>query len=217
MSIQQLRNQPAKSITQQDFEKALIELKIINNTINVISYDKIDDVLYITFEITVKEGGFVKEQLKFGQFISLVESGVSTEHRQKKITEISVKNTKKLESAKKAAATREAKKPENNITKNGNAVKYNEMIDFLVEIHQGYDYDSRFIKDIAAKSKLTSKQHNYLCKVAAKSGYSMPEKTIRKKKINQISKCDHQDLGSLGFTHGDTVKCPFCGKMAVVW
>lgn len=30
-------------------------------------------------------------------------------------------------------------------------------------------------------------------------------------------KCEHEDLGSLGYVHGETVKCPHCGQLAVVW
>lgn len=29
--------------------------------------------------------------------------------------------------------------------------------------------------------------------------------------------CEHEDLGSLGYKHGDVVSCPFCGKRAEVW
>ncbi len=29
--------------------------------------------------------------------------------------------------------------------------------------------------------------------------------------------CDHGDLGSLGYKHGEVVKCPHCGKPAEVW
>lgn len=44
------------------------------------------------------------------------------------------------------------------------------------------------------------------------------EKT-RKKARERYSKpnCDHGDLGSRGYTHGTTVKCPDCGKLATVW
>ena len=38
-----------------------------------------------------------------------------------------------------------------------------------------------------------------------------------KQKAATRSTCDHQDLGSLGYTHGSTVKCPHCGQMAEVW
>ena len=31
------------------------------------------------------------------------------------------------------------------------------------------------------------------------------------------TKCDHADLGSMGYEHGKTVKCPHCGQVAVVW
>ena len=30
-------------------------------------------------------------------------------------------------------------------------------------------------------------------------------------------KCEHSDLGSLGYRHGETVTCPHCGKKAVGW
>ena len=30
-------------------------------------------------------------------------------------------------------------------------------------------------------------------------------------------RCDHADLGSLGYRHGEWVKCPMCGKMCEVW
>lgn len=36
-------------------------------------------------------------------------------------------------------------------------------------------------------------------------------------KRNNNKKCDHADLGSLGYTHGETVICPRCGEKAVVW
>lgn len=29
--------------------------------------------------------------------------------------------------------------------------------------------------------------------------------------------CEHEDLGSMGYTHGDVVKCPYCGAQAEVW
>jgi len=40
------------------------------------------------------------------------------------------------------------------------------------------------------------------------------------KSIENVKKrvaCDHSDLGSLGFAHGSTVKCPHCGSLAQVW
>ncbi len=38
-----------------------------------------------------------------------------------------------------------------------------------------------------------------------------------KEKTYSSSRCEHEDLGSLGYRHGDTVTCPFCGKRAEVW
>ncbi len=225
MNIQQLRNKAAKLITKEDFEMALVELENINPTMNVISYNHIDDVLHIKFDITVETGGFVTEELRFGKFVSLVETGVSSVERQKIIAKQDAENNqkrqtskKRSDAAKKAAATREAKKPENNILKNDSPISFSEMIQDLVGQITERGYDKRFITDISNKSKLSSKQYNYLCKVAAKYGYSMSEKTVRAKaKKAEPIHCDHEDLGSVGYTHGDTVKCPHCGKMAEVW
>lgn len=50
--------------------------------------------------------------------------------------------------------------------------------------------------------------------------YSKAKK--RKEKLysssnNKKNDCDHADLGSLGYEHMTTVKCPICGEMAEVW
>ncbi len=37
------------------------------------------------------------------------------------------------------------------------------------------------------------------------------------KKRNSKNICNHEDLGSLGYTHGEKVKCPHCGELAIVW
>lgn len=37
----------------------------------------------------------------------------------------------------------------------------------------------------------------------------------RSRKSNSV--CEHEDLGSLGYKHGETISCPHCGKKAVVW
>jgi hypothetical protein len=42
-------------------------------------------------------------------------------------------------------------------------------------------------------------------------------KKAAEKYKNRNAKCQHEDLGSLGYRHGDRVKCPHCGEMAVVW
>jgi len=224
MSIDLLRNKAAKDITLTDFETAIEELKSINNTINVIGYNDIDGILHINFEVVVETGGYITENLRMGKFISLIETGVSSVEREKimaKIRAVEAEDRKKAEkrseSAKKSAKTRAAKKPENNIEFNGEKISFSLMIDDLVSLHTDRSYDSRFIKDIMSKKKLTAKQHNYLCKVAEKHGYSMPEKVVRASKKAESRSCEHEDLGSLGYTHGTTVKCPNCGIMAEVW
>jgi hypothetical protein len=42
-------------------------------------------------------------------------------------------------------------------------------------------------------------------------------KKVSKSKKDQLESCKHEDLGSLGYRHGERVKCPFCGKMCEVW
>jgi len=42
------------------------------------------------------------------------------------------------------------------------------------------------------------------------------KKAVEKYK-NKKSDCEHADLGSLGYKHGDRVKCPCCGEMTYVW
>ena len=39
----------------------------------------------------------------------------------------------------------------------------------------------------------------------------------RKIERNNLIYCDHRDLGSFGYMHGETVSCPFCGMKAEVW
>lgn len=54
--------------------------------------------------------------------------------------------------------------------------------------------------------------------VAKKSHAKSVEKfQKRKKSCAKPKRCEHDDLGSLGFQHGSTVKCPQCGKIAEVW
>lgn len=42
-------------------------------------------------------------------------------------------------------------------------------------------------------------------------------KSIEMLKNRKSDFCEHEDLGSMGYKHGETVKCPNCGKMAEVW
>jgi hypothetical protein len=41
-------------------------------------------------------------------------------------------------------------------------------------------------------------------------------KANAKKRTAKIN-CEHEDLGSLGYKHGETVTCPNCGQLAEVW
>ena len=39
----------------------------------------------------------------------------------------------------------------------------------------------------------------------------------KSRKVSKNYHCDHGDLGSMGYQHGTTVKCPDCGELVEVW
>jgi rubrerythrin len=109
---------------------------------------------------------------------------------------------------------------------NGRAVLEFKLVDSILKTHfkelmrlarcydskekTGYitDKDERIFKALVEKieksnSKRAKASHE---KMAAKA-----------KQRYSKSKCTHDDLGSLGYRHGTTVKCPHCGQMAEVW
>lgn len=80
------------------------------------------------------------------------------------------------------------------------------------------DRESRFLNDIKNKKTLTEKQASWLTALADRSSVSIERKIpLRGVKKYQRVQCDHEDLGSRGYQHGDYVKCPDCGKMTHVW
>ena len=78
--------------------------------------------------------------------------------------------------------------------------------------------ESKFVSDIKNKRKLTERQAKWLKDIAAKKSVAIQgEINIKSRTFSSFRKCEHEGLGSLGYTHGTTVKCPHCGQMAVVW
>lgn len=77
--------------------------------------------------------------------------------------------------------------------------------------------ERKFLSDIKTKRKLTEKQEKWLRDIAAKVNHQIVGEFQRKAKKIAPAHCQHEDLGSLGYTHGDIVRCPFCGEMAEVW
>lgn len=53
-------------------------------------------------------------------------------------------------------------------------------------------------------------------KVASNSHAKSVEKA-KSRRANISNSCNHDDLGSLGYTHGSNVRCPHCGEVAEVW
>jgi hypothetical protein len=61
-----------------------------------------------------------------------------------------------------------------------------------------------------------NKEHGSSYRKAIKLSELVALREPRNQEVD-IGGCDHEDLGSLGYIHGSTVKCPFCGNMAEVW
>lgn len=81
------------------------------------------------------------------------------------------------------------------------------------------EYERKFLNDIKTKRKLTEKQANWLHDLAGKANVEIVgEIQIRGSRSTSVHhNCDHGDLGSLGYRHGEFVKCPHCGTMTEVW
>ena len=69
-------------------------------------------------------------------------------------------------------------------------------------------------QDVDKFLALVEKAEKVSSEVASKSHAKTAEKA--KARDSKVS-CDHGDLGSLGYKHGSTVRCPNCGQMAQVW
>ncbi len=54
------------------------------------------------------------------------------------------------------------------------------------------------------------------CKTSHKKSIEKKSKKTESRKNNSVN-CDHSDLGSVGYVHGDIVTCPNCGQRAEVW
>ena len=73
------------------------------------------------------------------------------------------------------------------------------------------------------KKTFSTKQKHWVKDLGEKTGIETGIVTrknyseIKAKPKASASQCDHGDLGSLGYRHGDTVKCPHCGQAAKVW
>ena len=92
--------------------------------------------------------------------------------------------------------------------------------DFKKLARMSRKYDAKRKTGFIAKSdekeflSLVSKIENTDSTKAKKSHQKSIEKHISRK---NIAKCDHSDLSSLGYRHGEKVKCPCCGSSATVW
>lgn len=79
------------------------------------------------------------------------------------------------------------------------------------------DYERKFLNDIKTKRKLTAKQESWLRSLAQKNSVKIVGNIENRASKSTVTHCSHEDLGSLGYAHGTTVKCPNCGSLAEVW
>lgn len=113
----------------------------------------------------------------------------------------------------KAKALRKAKRE---ISKNKAKIK--KVCETILSKYGLSDYERKFLNDIKTKRKLTEKQESWLRSLAQKNNVEINgniENRVSRREISQH--CEHDDLGSLGYTHGSTVRCPHCGELAEVW
>lgn len=88
-----------------------------------------------------------------------------------------------------------------------------------------------FLEQMQKANKITTKQAKWLQALLEKAGfkydiyyieenYNVVESKPKTQKTQRKTKkeyCEHEDLGSLGYTHGTIVTCPHCGQRAEVW
>jgi len=84
-----------------------------------------------------------------------------------------------------------------------------------------YDYSTREgliretdMPDFLELVDKIEKSNNKRCATSHKK--SIEKKAAKKHQPKEVQ-CGHEDLGSLGYRHGETVECPNCGRMAEVW
>lgn len=113
-----------------------------------------------------------------------------------------------------AVIEKERKKREREARKNKRTIKV--VAEELLATRKTSSFEDKFLNNIKSKRKLTEKQGKWLNDICLKLGVAVAE-FEEKASRNAIHNCQHEDLGSLGYKHGTTVKCPFCGKLVEVW
>lgn len=108
---------------------------------------------------------------------------------------------------KKSALERAASKNKRTIRKT-----VNELLDKRLS-----SAEDSFVRNIMGKRVLTAKQGSWLDDICLKYNVEKAEYGDKKPTNKAKVDCQHEDLGSLGYRHGEVVKCPYCGDMAEVW
>ncbi len=141
----------------------------------------------------------------FNDIISALETGAERAQAWNELREVLYANNAAAEKAQ-AAAKRLAAKNKRTI---GKVAK-----ELLAAGLSGRDYD--FVVSIQRKRTLTEKQGKWFDDICRNKNVGLAEYGKRKSP-QAVANCQHEDLGSFGYTHGTTVNCPFCGKVAEVW
>ena len=91
----------------------------------------------------------------------------------------------------------------------------------LMKISADYSYKTKSglieEKDKDVFLALVEKIDSSNDKRCATSHKSSIEKRKQRATEPKLSECTHDDLGSLGYIHGDIVNCPMCGQRTEVW
>ncbi len=89
----------------------------------------------------------------------------------------------------------------------------------LAQMSMFFKKNSGFIKKECAQEflSLLSEIESSNDKRCATSHLKAKKTAAKRRDGHSNTKCDHADLGSLGYKHGETVTCPHCGQMAEVW
>ena len=115
----------------------------------------------------------------------------------------------------KKEADKEARKAKREALKGKASIK--NVCDSILVKSGVSNFERKFLTDIKTKRKLTEKQESFLRALADKNNVEVVGNIENRVSKNNAQNCEHGDLGSLGYVHGSTVVCPYCGKLAVVW
>lgn len=91
------------------------------------------------------------------------------------------------------------------------------LLRFGVKNYDGKEKIGFISKDNANKFLILVEQIEKSSDVDAEKSHQKSKELYKTKKNGESEICDHSDLASIGYTHGEIVKCPSCGSRQKVW